>query len=214
MKKEKGKILITGTVKGLVSESQKIQDHFTRFDPDVIAISVSKEGLEAMIKHLGSDDVTEDVAPDNIEEEYYVKSLERFGDVSKPPPSFVRAWELSVEKAISIIPVDLDDVEFTDLYCHHVTGVEWLKQPSKQRSLARKKFTSQTPEEFALEWDAFMNGTKGMKSIEQARVNKISREVNELSKKFERVMLVVDYERADEVTEILASSGCKLANID
>ena len=213
MKKEKGKILIIGTVKGLVSESQKIQDHFTKFDPDVIAISVSKEGLEAMIEHLGSD-TGEDVVSDNIEEEYYVEALERFGDVSKPPPSFVRSWELSVEKDISIIAVDLDDVEFTDLYCHHVTGVEWLKQPSKQRSLARKKFISQTPEEFVLEWDAFINGTKAMKSIELARVNKISREVNELSKKFDRIMLVVDYERADEVKELLSSSGCRLTDID
>ncbi len=211
MKKEKGKTLVIGAVKGLVSESEKVQEHFSRFDPEVIALSVSKEGLQAMAEYLRSDN-EDDAGSDNVEEEYYVQALKKFGDVSKPPPCFVKAWELGLEKDIPTMAVDLDDEEFTDIYCHHVTGVEWLKQPSKQRSLARKKFKSKTAEEFVIEWDQFINDSKAMRSIESSRVSKITREVNELSKKYDRIMLVVDYERADEVKQSLLSSGCGLVN--
>ena len=49
MKKEKGKTLVIGAVKGLVSESVKIQEHFSRFDPEVVALSVSFLGSGVII---------------------------------------------------------------------------------------------------------------------------------------------------------------------
>ena len=211
-KSEKGRILVIGTVKGLVSEAEKVKTEFFEFVPDVMAISISKEGLQAMSEHERSGE-NNDAGFDNFEEEYYAKALGRFGKVKKPPPCFVEAWRLSVEKDIPIVAIDFDDEEFTDLFCRHVSGVEWLKQPSKQRGLARKKFNSRTAQEFAVEWDHYINRTKGMRSMEDARVYKISKEVNELAKRYGKVMLVVDCERAEEVRARLLDSGCRLQTI-
>lgn len=208
-KSEKGRILVIGTVKGLVSEGDKVRNGFSEFGPDVIAISISKEGLQAMIEHEKAGE-NNDAGFDNFEEEYYAKALGRFGEVKKPPPCFVEAWKLSVGKDIQIVAIDFDDEEFTDLFCRHVSGVEWLKQPAKQRALARKKFKSQTSREFAVEWDRYINATKGMRSMEEVRGVRLAKEINELAKKYGRVMAVVDYERAEEVRARLLDSGCRL----
>ena len=208
-KSEKGRILVFGSVKGLVSEGDKVRSSFSGFGPDVIAISISKEWLQAMIEHENAEE-NKDAGFDNFEEEYYAKALGRFGKVKKPPPCFVEAWKLGGESDIPVIAIDFDDEEFTDLFCRHVTGVEWLKQPSKQRALARKKFNSRTPQEFAVEWDRFINATKGMRSMEDARVVRLAKEINELAKKHGRVMAVVDYERAEEVRARLLDFGCRL----
>ena len=239
MKREKGKVMVLGTVRGLVSEIEKVNTAYDSFQPDTIAISVSEEGLQAMKEHLDSlkkkneeleknvdmgktgglekgekpdegEDGEEAVGLDNIEEEYYVRILSQWGEVRKPPPCFVRAWELAGANDLPIHAIDFNDVEFTDIYCHHVNGVEWLKQPAMQRKLARKKFEAKTPEEFAAEWDGFINGSGGLRAIEDSRVKKMASEINELSKRSDRVMVVIELERLDEVISELEGSGCRL----
>lgn len=205
-----GELLVIGTVRGLQSEAEKIRDTFTTFKPDAVAISISKEQLEAMIEHIRSGN--QDVEMDNLEEELYVKALERFGEVRKPPPSFVKAWELCSETEIPLYPIDFDDEEFTDLFCGNVSGFEWLRQPSRQRALVKRRFKSTTPEEFAEEWDKIVNRTKGMRKIETARENRISRETKDLCQRYGRVMLVVDHERSVEVKRQL-ETDCKIVTL-
>ncbi len=203
-----GEVLVVGAVRGLVSESEAVRQSSKSFQPDAVAISISKEQLQAMLEHIGSG---ADMAElDNIEEEFYVEGLKRFGEVKKPPPCFVEAWRLCDKEKIPLYPVDFDDVEFTDLYCHYVSGLEWLRQPSKQRTLAKKKFYSKTAQEFTVEWDKIVNRSKGLRSMEQAREDKIARETGRLAAEHSRVMLVVDYERAGAVAGMLSSAGVRL----
>ena len=231
MKREKGRVMILGMVKGLVPEREKVDTGYESFQPDAIAISVSEEGLQAMKEHLDSledgdeelennggleedeeldREEEEKVDLDNVEEEYYVRYLSKWGEVKKPPPCFARAWELARDNELSIHAIDFNDVEYTDIYCHHINGVEWLKQASGHRALDRKRFTSTSAEEFVVEWDGFINRTKGLRAIENSRVKKMASEINELSKRFDRVLVIIELERLDEVRVELEASGCRL----
>ena len=209
---ESGEILILGIVKGLVASGEKVRKAFDDYKPDAVAVSISKEGLMAMVEHVESG--AEMAEMENLEEEYYVAALERFGEVRKPPPSFVASWELCEKLELPLYPVDFDDLEFTELYCSYVSGVEWLRQPSKQREITRKRFTAKTAEEFVLEWDELVNGTKGMRKMERSREEKISNEVATLGEKYERVLLVVDYERMDAIRETLETADCSLSTLE
>ncbi len=231
--------MVLGTVRGLVSEADKVDTAYESFQPDAIAISVSEEGLLAMDEYLNSlkhdentptqkdgasspiiiedqqtddeDDHHGETELSNMEEEHYVKHLGQWGEVKKPPPCYVRAWELAKASGLPIHAIDFNDVEYTDIYCHHINGVEWLKQASGQRSLARKKFMAKTPEEFVVEWDGFINRTRGLRAIENSRVRKMASEINELSKSCDRVLVIIELERRDEVISELEASGCRLA---
>ena len=71
-------------------------------------------------------------------------------------------------------------------------------------------WNNQTWHGFPLEWDAFINRTKGLRAIENSRVKKMASEINELSKRSNRVLAIIELERKDEVISELKASGCRL----
>lgn len=200
-----GEIFVLGVIKGLKKNAAAVEKCFSMFGPDAVAVSISKEGMQAMCSHLA--DGGQMAEMDNLEEEYYVAALERFGEVSKPPPGFVAAWELANENDVPFYPVDFDDEEFTELYCSYVSGLEWLRQPARQRSIVKKRFRARTAEEFIMEWDELVNSGKGLRRMEAARERKIARETAIVAGKHARVLLIVDYERSDAVRLLLEAEG-------
>ena len=51
----------------------------------------------------------------------------------------------------------------------YINIVEWVSE------ITKKRFTAKTAEEFVLEWDELVNGSKGMRKMEKAREELIRR---------------------------------------
>jgi hypothetical protein len=191
-----GKITILGVIKGLVSESFKVRETYRKVRPQIIAVSISTEELDALKKWDGTEVYTL-----SEYEEIYAMNLKRYGDVKAPPPCFVETVNISKEYDIPIIAVDIPESLYTKMYCAYVSGSEYIRHMLRKRFIKQKKFRYSTPEEFVIAWDKTVNNLKGFRRIETKREEYIFKELVKLGKKYSTILAVVDFERAEGVHE-------------
>lgn len=185
-------------IKGLVSESKSVKEAFDSANPDMIAISISKEELE------GLRNMPEDFEPDlSRYEEMYVNGLGRFGDVTAPPPCYVAALELADHFGIPLIPVDMDEESYTELYCAAVPGTTLFRHSTRTWILKRRNFGAESAEEFVKSWDRAVNRLEGFGIIEKKRAETIADGILAACERSKRLLAVVELERAEEVASLL-----------
>ncbi len=192
-------IHILPVIKGLVSETENVRQAFDYVKPDVVAISISKEELE------GLRNLPNDYEPElSRYEEIYANGLQRFGEVSVPPPCYVAALELADHKGIPLVPVDMDERSYTELYVLAVSGGTLFRHSTRTWILKRRKFSTESAEEFVLSWDKTVNGLGGFRRIEETRAETISRGILDIcSDGHKHILAVVELERAREVLELV-----------
>ncbi len=188
-------IHVLPVIKGLVSESETVRQAFDYVKPDVVAVSISKEELE------GLRNIPEDYEPElSRYEEIYADGLGRFGEVSAPPPCYVAALELANHRGIPLVPVDLDEPSYTELYVMAVSGGALFRHSTRTWILKRRKFSTESPEDFVLSWDRAVNGLEGFRKIEQTRAETMARGILKVcSGTATQVLAVVELERAADV---------------
>ncbi len=193
---------VIGVIKGLVSESKKVEEAISRLDPDVVGLSVSPEELEAL-------KVKENYALYEMStlEEVYSVYMESFGPTALPTPAYVEALDLCAEKGIPIQAIDLSDADFTEAYCQHVGATEMVKEAFFTRMIGRKKFDISSPEAFVLDWDRRLNKAKGFRDLEIERERHMAGRLRELADKNSLVLAIVEYERSQAVSDMLEDVG-------
>lgn len=185
-------------IKGLVSESVSVKEAFDSTHPDMIAISISKEELE------GLRNVPDDFEPElSRYEEIYVKGLGRFGEVAAPPPCYVAVLELAEHSDIPLVPVDMDEDSYTELYCAAVPGTTLFRHSTRTWILKRRNFGAETPEEFVKSWDKAVNRLEGFETIEKKRAEVITDGILAACERSKRLLAVVELERSDDVASLL-----------
>jgi hypothetical protein len=193
---------LLGAIKGLLSEADRIRQEVEWVRPRVIAVSISREELQALEAYEGDGE-----EPSNFEEGLYMELLGRFGEVEKPPPCFVAALDAGRRLDVPVIAVDMDDETYTDAYVNRVSTLEVIGQSFRQKRLKRRKFTAESPEEFVLEFDGVVNWSDGFRLLEKDREQHIAQKVARLAGRHSPVLAVVDYERAGGVREALTVVG-------
>ena len=201
------RIILIGAVRGLISEGEKVKREFNRFKPNIIAISVSREAIQAMAEHTASKKETPE--PANLEEEIYIEGLSEFGDVVRPPPCYSEAWKLASQNRIPIWGLDMDDEHFTTAYCKYISTLEMVRQGRNEKKWTRYAFYAKTPQEFVIEWDALINRMPGYQALERAREEWIAKGICALAKKYDKVMAVVELERLAGVQNFLQRMECE-----
>ncbi len=201
-----GKVLLIGAVRGLIFEGEVVKSAFEQFKPDVIGISTSKEAILAMAEHIANNDDAPE--PANQEEEMYIRGLEAFGEVVRPPPCYSEAWKLASKNNISIKGMDMDDEHFTAAFCKYVSTLDMVRQGRCEKKWARHTFISQTPEDFVVEWDDIVNWLPGYQALERAREKWIAKGICILAKKHDNVLVIVDLERLSGVQSFLLEMDC------
>ena len=185
---------IIPVIKGLESEVEVVRNAFEEAKPDRVAISISKEELE------GLRTMPEDFEPElSRYEEMYANELARFGEVAAPPPCYVAALELADHWGIPLVPVDIDEASYSDLYCRAVGGTDLFRHSTRTWLLKRKTFRADTPEEFVLQWDRRVNNLECFRTIESKRVDAMSEGIRAAAKGSRGLLAVVELERAGEV---------------
>jgi hypothetical protein len=192
------RIQVLGVVKGLRSEAGKVKEAFDSFKPDKIAVSLSEEELD------GLRNLPEDYEPELTRyEEIYAEGLSRFGEVSAPPPCYVAAVELADHYGVPIVPVDMDERSYTELYCALVDGTSLFRHSTRTWMVRRRRFSDRGPEEFVLAWDRAVNNLECFKRIERERAETMALGIEKACKGIGRLLAVIEFERMADVRLLL-----------
>jgi hypothetical protein len=192
------KIYVPEIINGLTSEISKVRKAFNKIRPDIVAIQASDEELEGLRKVVEGEELEYFLS--NYEE-IYARRLAKFGEVKVPPPCYEEAMKLCLENEIPIAALDMNDELFADLFCESISGWQLYRHSLRVRRLRRKRFRAKTPEEFVLEWDREINKLKGFRILETKREEHMARELKRLAEEHERILCVVEMQRADGICE-------------
>jgi hypothetical protein len=191
-------ISVLGVIKGLKAEVGRVQSAFDLTRPDVVAVSLSKEELEGL-RNL-PDDYTPELSR---YEQIYAEGLSRFGEVAAPPPCYVATLELADHRGIRLIPVDLDEQSYSELYCVAVPGTTLFRHSTRTWILKRRRFSDESPEEFVLNWDKTVNNLEGFRTIEKKRAETMAKGILAACEGSSDVLAVIELERAGEVRDLI-----------
>ena len=198
------KIYMTGVIKGLVDEEEKVRKIYHEMMPDAVAISISVDELKGLKDFLKQ---RYDVPLLNYEEEIYVRELKKYGEVKKPPPCFESALKLCQKDNLPILPIDMDEERFSSAYCKYITYFQLIQKSFRGKRLNKKKFHASSAESFIKEWDLVINGIKGFKMLEEERERYMAQKLSELTKKYKKILALIELERLDGVKKRLM--GCQ-----
>jgi hypothetical protein len=191
-------IMVIGVLKGLVKEEEKVAKAFADYQPDAVGISASKEELAA----LRAKETHSEYELSTLENIYKIY-MEHFGEVRLPTPAYLKAIELADAAHLPLIPVDLNDEEFTELYCRRIRGLDMVRESFYTRSIKRRKYKIGSAAEFALDWDKKVNRAKGFRQLERDREEHMALTLRNMSSKHKRILAVVEFERSGGVERSL-----------
>ncbi len=196
-----GSTLLVAPVRGLTSEAALLAQALDAFRPDTVGLGASAEefeGLDTYFVRSGA----EPIVPLSPGETSEVRGLVRFGEVSVPNPSFVRAIDWAQGQGIRAEPLDPSDDRSASLFAEHIGYLELVRRTVRERGVGRRPPAPSTPDQFALEWDREVSGGRGSRAFARARDRHLVREARRLVSDGGRVAVVVDRERFDEVREL------------
>lgn len=192
---------ILGVVKGLVSEAEKVEEFLKRFKPDVIGLGVSAEEVEGLREYIKKGGELPQLS---AIEEIYAEKLSAYGDVGYPPPAYERCMIYSTNNGISILPLDIPEEEYTEIYCKAVRTRDLILQSFRIRGLRRKRIAALHAEEFEIDWDNLINRFGGFKIVEMEREKYMAQELKKIEG---RVVAVIELARALGVAKRLGWNG-------
>lgn len=185
-------------VRGLPSEGDAVKQAIDAQNPDIVALNVSAEDLETLRTYRGGT-----IEPDTVEEEVYVAGLSVWEEPVMPPPCFTQAARIATARKLRLEALDLTEDAYADAYTRNVTTMELLLQGRLESRLKKKRFRVSTPQEFALAWDAEVNGTGGFARLQREREDHIAARLRELAGARTQVFAVIEVERVKGVLAAL-----------
>jgi len=126
--------------------------------------------------------------------------------VRLPTPAYVKGLELATEREIPLLPLDMNDKEFTEKYCELIGAKAMVREAFYTRGVHRKKFNITSPEAFAADWDRRLNRPKAFRTLEKAREEHMASSLLNLTKKHRRILAIVEFERSAGVEQFLNQS--------
>lgn len=190
------RIHIPKVINGLTSEDAIVRRAYNKVKPDVVAMQISEAELDGLRQITEGEEF--DYFMSNYEQ-IYAKKLADFGEVKVPPPCYESAMKLCLRDRIPAEAIDMDDLYYADVFCENVTTRDLIRHSLRVKKLRRKKFKAETAEEFVLAWDKEINKLKGFRNLETAREKYMARELLRLSKKYDRILCIMELQRAEGV---------------
>ncbi len=189
---------ILPVIRGLTSEISTVREAFAAVNPEAVAVSLSKEEVDGL-RNLPTDFEPELSRYDEI----YIQGLARFGEVAAPPPCYVAAIEIADSEGVPVLPIDIDEESYTELYCASVSGTTLFRNSTRTWHLRRRAFSADTPEEYVLKVDRAFNSMRGFRNVENQRAEWMARETLKAAKDFGRLLTVIEFERAGDVARLV-----------
>ena len=197
---DKGRIDIVPIIKGLISESGKI-DILLNGDYDAAAASLGPEDVTAIRtrSELEAPEVSESAA-------VYGHFLSSFGEICSPPPVYCALVDLCIGKGIPLIPADMNDADYTEAYCRNISLLETMRERSLVRSAAKGGFDMSSPEAFVKDFEGRYRKIKGFRTLAHERAEYMANALFESLSRRKRIIAFIETEAADDVARILVES--------
>lgn len=192
-------------IKGLVRDGDALKREIEDLKPERIYICISQDEITGLTKFI------EDPFEVNLSdyEILYGVALSRYGEVMTPPPIFIEPVSYARTSKVELIGLDFPEEEFSSIYTDNMGPRDLVMHSIRKKSMGRKRFPYDTPEEFVIEWDRLINRNKGMRKIEDLRLERMMSALMEDFRKSDsrKNMLIMEYEKCSQSREILLSEG-------
>ena len=195
-------IRILSTIKGLVSESEIVENEMESFEPDLVTLSVGPEEIDGTRKWDGQ--------PYDMSgwDEIYGLSLRKVvGDdgVRLPPPSFSTAIKVSDSKKIEVIGIDMDEESFTNSYTSNVSTWQLYKRGRLETRMVKNGIDGNTPEEIVTNMENSIRKIGGFAKLEDDRVNAMCENLkSNLDKR--KILAIIELSSVDSLIKLLKES--------
>ena len=193
------RVCILPVVNGIASEADRVREAFDGFD--AYGVSLGIEGIQAIkgrVQLEGEFEVSE------LDLAYVHRMQELTGEqVEIPSPAMCVLVDMCQEAGVDVLPLDMNDVAFTELYCETVKAWDFVKEHRMAKKGMKRRFSSTTPLQFALDWDAYVNEVKGYKQVSEKREAYIANRIREVARIKGSLLAVIEAERADGVARLL-----------
>ena len=192
------KVDILPIVNGLISEADRVREEFS--DHEAYGVALSIEGIQCLKNRRNIEEMFDVSELDMV----YAKHLERFGEVEIPSPAMYTFIDLVTERGKLCIPLDMNDSDFTELYCDNVGAMEFIKEHNVAKKGMKRIFDGSTPEKMAKQWDIFVNSNlKSYGKLSKLREEHIANEIKDIAKYKRELLAIMEVERVDGVVSLL-----------
>jgi hypothetical protein len=192
------KVDILPIVNGLVSEADRVRQEFS--DHEAYGAALSIEGIQCLKNRFNIEDTFDVSELDMV----YAKHMERFGEVEIPSPAMYTFIDLVTERDKLCIPLDMNDADFTEVYCDTVGVTEFIKEHNVAKRGMKRIFDGSTPERLAKQWDRFVNDSlKSYGKLSEIREQHIADEIRDVAKYRKSLLVIMEVERVDGVVSRL-----------
>lgn len=194
-------------VKGLASDGEKVVLAL-RNEYDSVGVALGPEDIIAFAKR---DEIMGDEGPEITDlETVYSHFLMKFGKIDFPTPAYSALVDECGRCSIPLIPLDMDDETYSDVYCDTITTMELLKETRLAKKALKKGFSSLTPEDFAVEWDDYINRIRGFQILSGEREGFIADSIRRAARKKNSMLAVIEIERVEGIVEMLTGDSIDL----
>jgi hypothetical protein len=195
-------IRILSTIKGLVSESEIVENEIESFEPDLVTLSVGPEEIDGTRKWDGQ--------PYDMSgwDEIYGLSLRKIvGDdgVRLPPPSFSTAIKISDSKKIEVLGIDMDEESFTKSYTSNVSTWQLYKRGRLETRMVKNGIEGNTPEEIVTNMENSIRQIDGFAKLENDRVNAMCDNLKSNLDK-PKILAIIELFNVDSLLKLLKES--------
>lgn len=193
-------IRILSTVKGLVSESQIVENEIEAFNPDLVALGMGPEEVNGTREWDGE--------PYDMSgwDEIYGLSLRKIvGDkgVKLPPPSFSTAIKVSDSKETDVIGIDMDEISFTEAYTKNISTWQLFKRGRLEKSMTKSGIEGQTPEEIALNMESSIRELSGFSKLESERVKAMASNLRIQTDSRDKILAIIEISNVSDLLKEL-----------
>ncbi len=186
-------------VKGLNSYSEEVKKALDQGGYDAASVALGIEEVESIRRRAEIEGEYESSDLDMV----YSHILKDFGPIDMPDPSLTALIDICAEKDIPVIPLDMNDEDYTKLYCDTVTTLEFLREKRILKKAMKKDFDKSSPEAFVKEWDALINEIKGYAKMSSYREDYIANQMIDTAKYRKHVLTVIEYERLEGILRVI-----------
>ncbi|MDR0309296.1 MAG: hypothetical protein LBH88_00855 [Candidatus Methanoplasma sp.] len=182
-------------VKGLVSEAEKIREAYGKYEAYSAALGI--EEIMAIKRREEIEDIQELSEIDMV----YVHHLSRFGEIESPAPAFCELIDLCSKDSVEVIPLDMNNEEFTEMYIATVKTLEFVKEHRLAKKGMKRSFDMSSPESFVISWDLYLNRVKGYDRVSKKREEYIASQIKDIAKYRRSLLAVIEVERINNIVE-------------
>jgi len=184
-------------VKGLVSEAEKVREAYGRYEAYAAALGI--EEITA-IKNRESIEETQELSEIDM---VYVYHLSSFGEIEAPAPAYCELIDLCSKDSIDVIPLDMGNDEFAEMYVRTVSALEFVKEHRLAKKGMKRRFDMSSAESFAISWDDYLNKVKGYGKVSREREGYIASQILDIARYRGSLLAVVEVERVKNILEHL-----------